>query len=375
MRYFRRIAFGLTGCLLLTCPFTTFAQSGNNPDLLLLRDGSKLLGHVQSATATAVVFASQAAGTVTVAWSQIQQLDTSETFAVVETGMRLEQATDARSVPQGTIHLSQNNLQVTSAAGTAGPQSVPLAKVTEIVPEADFQAAFHPTNLFGGWKGTATGGVSLVEATQNSRTFNAAVHVAQTVPDVNWLAPRTRSSVNLDEAYGKLTQPGVPAVKTSLFHLDAERDWYLAPRWFAFANGAWDHSFSQGLSLQQTFGGGLGWVALKSPAQELDVKASIDYINQRFSTPGLNTSLVGSTFGETSLRKLMHGIQLNEQAGITPAWNNTKAYSAFASAALTFPVYHHLGFTLGTLDNYLNNPPPGFKKNSFQFTAGATYAF
>jgi hypothetical protein len=71
----------------------------------------------------------------------------------------------------------------------------------------------------------------------------------------------------------------------------------------------------------------------------------------------------------------MHGIVLNEQAGITPAWNNTSAYSAFASAGLTFPVYHRFGLTLGALDNFLNDPPPGFKKNSFQFTAGATYSF
>jgi hypothetical protein len=66
---------------------------------------------------------------------------------------------------------------------------------------------------------------------------------------------------------------------------------------------------------------------------------------------------------------------LNEQGGVTPAWTDTKAYSAFASAALTFPVYHRFGLTLGALDDFLNNPPPGFKKNSFQFTAGATYSF
>ena len=41
-----------------------------------------------------------------------------------------------------------------------------------------------------------------------------------------------------------------------------------------------------------------------------------------------------------------HGILLNEQAGITPAWTDTNAYSAFASAALTFPIYHRFGFTL-----------------------------
>lgn len=84
---------------------------------------------------------------------------------------------------------------------------------------------------------------------------------------------------------------------------------------------------------------------------------------------------VGSIFAESYTEKFAHGISLIEQAGITPAWNDSSAYSAFASAGLTFPVYHRLGVTLGALDSYLNDPPPGFKKNSFQFTLGATYSF
>ena len=38
------------------------------------------------------------------------------------------------------------------------------------------------------------------------------------------------------------------------------------------------------------------------------------------------------------------------------------------------PVYKRLSFTVGTIDTFLNDPPPGFKKNSFQFTTGVTYA-
>jgi hypothetical protein len=149
----------------------------------------------------------------------------------------------------------------------------------------------------------------------------------------------------------------------------------LSPKVFVFGQAALDHSFSQGLDLQQTYGGGLGLVVFKTAKQELDFKASADYINQRFATSSLNKQLFGSIFGETYVRTFAHGILLNEQAGITPAWNNTSAYSAFASAGLTFPVYHRFGLTLGALDDFLNDPPPGFKKNSFQFTLGATYSF
>ena len=35
---------------------------------------------------------------------------------------------------------------------------------------------------------------------------------------------------------------------------------------------------------------------------------------------------------------------------------------------------YHASFTLGTPENYLNDPPAGYKNNSFQITAGLTYA-
>jgi len=192
---------------------------------------------------------------------------------------------------------------------------------------------------------------------------------------VNWLDIRSRTILDFNEAYSKLSQPNTPDVKTSLLHAAAEQDWYLSPRLFAFGQAMWDHSYSQGLDLQQTYGGGVGFVVLKRTNQELDFKASMDYIDYRFQNSVLNKHLVGSIFGETYVRTFTHGILFNEQAGFTPSWNDTSAYSAFASAALTFPVYHHLGLTVGALDNFLNIPPPGFKKNSFQFTLGATYSF
>jgi Protein of unknown function, DUF481 len=58
---------------------------------------------------------------------------------------------------------------------------------------------------------------------------------------------------------------------------------------------------------------------------------------------------------------------------ITPAFNNTNAYSAEATAGLVFPIYKRLGFSVGTLDDFLNDPAAGSKKNSFQFTAGVSY--
>ncbi|MGI9075152.1 MAG: DUF481 domain-containing protein [Bryobacteraceae bacterium] len=257
----------------------------------------------------------------------------------------------------------------------SSPQTIPVGDLGQLVNRGNFEKGLQNPGFFQGWKGGATAGLSLTKATQKSQTYTAALNLVRAVPAEDWLDVRNRTMFDFNEAYGKLSQPGSPAIKTSLFHFDAEQDRYLNPRLFVFGQAVLDHSFSQGLKLQQIYGGGLGFVVFKSLNRELDFKASADYIDQRFESPGLDQKLFGSIFGETYIEKFVHGIVLNEQAGITPAWNNTNAYSAFASAGLTFPVYHRFGLTLGALDNFLNNPPPSFKKNSFQFTAGATYSF
>jgi hypothetical protein len=100
----------------------------------------------------------------------------------------------------------------------------------------------------------------------------------------------------------------------------------------------------------------------------------MDYIRQTFAISASNQSLVGSTFGEIYTRKFAHGIVFNEQISATPAWNNTAAYSATGTASLTLPVHKRFSLAITSLDTFLNDPPPAFKKNSFQFTTGLTYA-
>ncbi len=361
---------------------TANSNSNSQPDVLIFTDGEKLIGHLESATSSSVVFKSDMAGEVTVDWAKIQELHSSQKFAAIPKGTRLRNSQDASRVPQGTVAVTNQQVQV-SPSGQAAPVTVPVGNVGNLVEDAAFQKAFERSSFFHGWTGGATGGISLTEATQKNQTFTGALNLTRSVPGVNWLDLRSRTLFDLNEAYGKISQPGTPTVKTSLFHAGVEQDWYLSPRLFAFGHAMFDHSFSQGLDLQQTYGGGLGIVVFKRTKDELDFKASVDYINQRYAgqpnaTPPVasrSVSLIGTTFGETYTRTFVHGIFLNEQAGITPTWNNLDDYAAFASAALTFPVYHRFGLTLGALDNFLNNPPPTFKKNSFQFTVGATYSF
>jgi hypothetical protein len=347
-------------------------EGADMPDTLTLTGGEVFIGKLVRSGKDSLTFHSDGVGDVTVPWAKVKEFTSLRTFAVVPKGLELKAKQADGSVQRGVIHVADQQIQITSAAGQP-LRTVPREGAAFIVDEDAYQKALHDTNFFEDWKGAVTGGVSLVTATQKSETFTSAVHLVRAIPDNDWLAARNRTLFNFVASYGKVHQPNIPDVKTDLIHFDGERDEYFSARVYALETAAFEHNFSLGLTLQQTYGGGLGWTAVKSARQTLDLKASGSYISQRF-TDSTTKNLIGSIFGETYHRDLFAGITFDEQITVIPAWNNTNALSANGGAGITIPLSKGLGFNLSTLDTFLNDPPSGFKKNSFQFTTGVTYS-
>ncbi len=74
-----------------------------------------------------------------------------------------------------------------------------------------------------------------------------------------------------------------------------------------------------------------------------------------------STNLIGANFGDTYMLKLPQGLVFNQTEVLSPAFNQARDYSAVAGAGLVLPVLKRLGFSVGTLDNFLNDPASGSK--------------
>ena len=353
------------------------------PDVIFFTNGDQLTGKLLREIGGSVTFHSDIAGDVIVSWDKIKSIRSSQKFAVIQQGQHVTRKTPDADVAQGNVQVQDDQVQVTPGTGGA-TKDIPVKNTQYIIDEDTYGKEMHRNPGFGyGWNGSLTAGATSVEATQNSRGFTGAATLVRTIPTVTWLDPRTRTTFDFTGAYGSVSQPGNPTVKTNIIHGDAEQDWYFSPRFYFLVDAAWDHDYSQGLNLQQSYGAGLGYTVIKSPKQQLDVKFDIHYEKQQyFITPGIlppppltpSKDLVGADFGDAYKLKLPHGLVFSQTALVTPAFNITSAYSALATAGLLFPTYKRLGFTVGTQDNYLNDPAAGSKKNSFQFTAGLTYS-
>lgn len=383
----------LVGMVAAFTPLTLSAQdktASPTPDVIVFKNGDQLTGKLERGEGDSVVFKSDAVGEVTVPLSKVKELKSSSNFVVLrkdEKVTRTPKQAEAIAVEDGAV-------KQTTPSGTS--ETIASKDVGYIVDGATYNKELNGNpGFFRGWDGSVTGGATVLQSTSYGQTLTAGVSLVRAIPTVAYLPPRTRTTFNLLETYGKLTQPVVPnptntpaaVAKTSIFHTDFEHDKYFTPRFYMLGGLSYDHNFSQGMDLQQIYGVGAGYTILLDSIQQLDAKADIHYSQLKYITPPPpppplepipptpNLNLVGSTFAETYRRTLPAKIALTQSATFIQSWNNTDAWSAIGSLGLALPVYHRFSLSLNLLDNYLNLPGPGFNKNSLQFVTGVTYSF
>jgi hypothetical protein len=380
----RRFMVSAVLCSMATMAIAQTAAAKPEPDLIVFKNGDQLTGTVVSGSGANVVFKSDMAGQITVSLDNVKEMRSNGAFAVLKKDVHLTRKDVQQKVQQGKIDYADSNLTVNTAAGVSS--SVPEKDLSLIIDQPTFNKQLQPQSLLKGWTGAATAGATDVQATNFGTTFNLGLNLVRVAPSVPYLPPHDRQTFNLTEAYGKLTQPVIPQTnpptpnsiaKTSIFHTDFEYDRYFTPRFYALGDTSFDHSFAQGLNLQQVYGGGFGWTPVQSPKQQLDLKFDVHYEKQQFlPTSGtVSQNLIGSTFAENYRRTLPKKLLLTETGSILPAWNNTNAYSANGAVNLALPTFHKLTVNVGASDSFINDPPIGYQKNSFQFTTGIGYNF
>jgi hypothetical protein len=361
------------------------AQDKPKPDVLVFTNGDRLTGQMLRAVGSSVVFKSDMLGEQTIPLDKVQEIQSSTQFVGLTKDFKKHSAV-------GYVKVDGPNVQILTPTEGKVEATVPKKDLGYLIdkPTYDKEMA-HKASPWAGWNGAITGGVTLVRATDNSTTATGSLNLIRTIPFTPYLPRRNRTTVDVTESYGKLTSLIIPPppvtnppsptstiAKTSIFHADAERDEYFSPRFYALAELSFDHNFSQGLQLQQVYGGGAGWTPIQTAKQQLDLKGDVHYEVQQFiNTPGSavqpTLDLVGSTFAEAYRRTLPYKVVFTETGNYLPAWNNLSAYSANVTGALTLPVWKRLAASISMTDNYLNNPAPYYLKNSYQFVTGITY--
>lgn len=408
-RFLREHAVAATCSLLLLTALSASGQTAaekpvkpaakKEPEIreeLTLKNGDRLTGELLNSTGIDIKFKTELAGEVTVKWENVKELKSKRDFAVIPKD--LKEARDSAMVPQGAIKVGEKGIVVSPVSTTkpevsaapAGPEAkpgatkeaaakeIPTAKIASVVDDATYQKEINTKIAFrSGWTGHITTGTSMIYSTQNTSLYQVDTALKRSIPTVSWLEPKLRTTIDFTLSAGKTTQPGTETTITNIYHVGGERDEYFSPRGYYLQVLSEDHNYSQGLVLQQKYGGGIGATLFKKKDAELDITADLHYENQQFQAnssadvEALTLHLIASTLTEDYTRKLGK-IQFNEKVLADLAWNDASAFSASGTSSLRLPIYKNLAFSVSTIDNFLNNPQIGYKKNSFQFITGFT---
>ncbi len=362
--------------------------AGNDKDTITFGNGDTLTGKVGKVVYGNVSFHSDELGDLTIPLTKLKAIHTTTAFAAGSNTERLTKKNVAEQVPVGKIALENETLSVMLPQGQV--REFPAKDLKFMLDEPAYRRELHnQSDFLYGWYGTATLGASVVKSTNSAQTYTGTVGLVRAIPTIAGLPAGSKTILNLSGTYGLAKAPEIVSggnvfqtasvTKTDILHGDLEYDKFFTPMVFGLVSGSADHNFGNGLELQQAYGAGLGWAILRSPQNDLAVRASLQYEQQQFYngiTSGLGTpteNLVSASIGETWSRTFPHSIRFNEYLTLNPTFNVVKAYSGVAGAGFVFPVYKNLNFSVTTTDNYLGDPPEGFLRNTFQFTTGVTY--
>jgi Protein of unknown function, DUF481 len=336
-------------------------------DTLVLKNGDRLTGTIESSDAKVITFKTDYAGEIKVEWSAVKETTTENPLYVVKKD---------KTTVNGNVTSEDSQLAVHTA--NAGTVAVPLSDVTIIRSPAEQQAYEHSLQpgLLEDWKGAANFGVALARG--NSDTTNLALGFNA---DRKTLSDEIKAYVS--SIYASSGIPVAGTVTASELQGGTRFDKNINPQIFGFVGADFAHNALQNLDIQQIYGGGLGWHAINQPNTTLDVLLGLNYTRESYNGPttsgphtAVDRNLAAVTVGEDFAKKLGATTSFTEHFYFYPDLSETSQYRFSLDAGLATQIKKWLAWQVTLSDRYISNPPIlGTKSNDVVLSTGINLSF
>jgi putative salt-induced outer membrane protein YdiY len=327
-------------------------------DQIVLQNGDRLTGTIKKSDAKSLVIKTEFAGEVTVRWSAIQQITSSE---LLHLGLK-----DGRIVA-GNIKTSDGGFAV-QAAGQAAI-TVPKDAVTFIRDDAE-QAAYDKSLHLGwmhGWVGGANVSFALTRGNSETKNFGLAF-TADRKTASDHLGLYANSVFASNDATG-----AVPPTTAEATQGGARYDHNIGARLFGFVSSDFQTDALQSLDLRSVAGAGFGLHAIKTDRTTLDFLGGGNYTRERYTS--LQRDEAAVTLGEELLKKLGAATVLTEKLYAYPDLNDPGQYRATFNFGTVTKINKWFGWQNAFGDIYVTNPPLGKRQNDILLTTGLNISF
>ena len=327
-------------------------------DQVVLKNGDRLSGDILKSDSKALVIKTEFAGEVTVQWSAIEEIHSTQSLHV--------EAKDAKPAT-GTVTTEGTDLVITTADNRT--VTVPKEAVVDMrSPEQQtaWERSQHP-GLTQGWTGGANVGFALTAG--NSETKNLALAFTADRKSVNDHVALYENSVYATNG----TAGGVNGTTANSIQSGIRYERNISARAFGFVSSDFQTDALQSLDLRSVFGAGFGYHAIKNDRSTLDLLAGANYTRENYTT--LKRNVAALTLGQELTHKLGKSTLLTQKLYVFPALNEGGEYRATFDFGTVTKISKWLGWQTAFGDIYVTNPPAVKKRNDITLTTGLNVTF
>ncbi len=346
-----KLGFFILGVSVL-CPLL---YARDKADILVMKNGDRMTCKIKGLDSGVLyVDFDYIDGTASVDWSKVARLESKQLFLV---------KTEDGSVYQGTLSTPEEGaarpLKIEIIEPGEHQAVVDSSQVVRMVATSDkFWQRFNGGMSFGAIysKGNQSTQYSLNSETEYVRErWTAQTSFASNLSSSTGVTVSTRNSLN----FGALR---------------------LLPRnhWFYAGLGSILQSSEQQISLQQTYGGGVGRYLTNTNRASIAVAGGLawqrtDYL-QSIETPANQNIAAGLIFAQARLFKFSK-TNLDATAALLPAISDPGRLRFNTDVAYYIKIIGNLKWNISFYGNWDNRPPPGLSGSDYGTSSGLTWTF
>lgn len=332
-----------------------FALPALRADTVLLKNGDRLTGTALKLEGGKLTFKTAYADAIAIAWDQVTSLTTAQPFIL---------PTPKGNLSVTSIERSDSGFIVATSSGSSALDPAVVTVLRTAADQKTFEASLHPSWAHA-WAGAATLNLALARGNSQTATFGAGVTAVRATGT-------DKTSLYANTLYSRDSRAGITSANTVAGGLRYDHN--LNPRLFAFGTGDFSTNALQNLDLRSIMGGGLGWHAIKSPRQNLDVLAGLVWTHENYAAtatvPSSTNSFAALDLGQAYSRKIGAASLFTEQLYIYPDLNNIGQFQLSFDSAFSTKIGKLFNWQTSFGDRYTSFPPTGTLSNDVVLTTG-----
>jgi hypothetical protein len=327
-------------------------------DQVVLKNGDIVTGSIVKKDGGKLTLKSEFLGEVTMPWSAVQSIKSTEPLTVELPG-------DQKVV--GTLQSQGETLQV--VVGPADTRAVPFAQIGAVRNPAEQRSWERLQNpgILELWTGYFDVGLALARGNARTDTMTTNFNATR-------VTRHDKTTLTFNQIYGTArVDDKVDAIANALrggwsYNHD------IRGRVFVSMFNQYEHDVFQKLDLRFVAGGGLGVNAVKNPRTTLAFIGAFNYQRENFFDD-LNRNSGEANFGNDLVHKLSDRTSVTQSFRVFANLTKTGEYRVNGDIGIVTAINKWLGWQVSATDRYISNPVFGRQRNDVLLSTGLRLSF